>query len=76
MLCVESSENISVLLSREESCAQHFLASIYFWLSSLRFQGLDYVQTEGVVVVAQDAEFYFWVLNEWVVFTIVVAESR
>ena len=33
-------------------------------------------RAEGVVVVAQDVEFYFWVLNEWVVFTIVVAERR
>ena len=42
----------------------------------LVFHGLDYVQTEGVVVVAQDAEFYIWDLNERVVFTVVVGERR
>ena len=59
VLCIDSGANISVLVSREESCAYQFLASIYFWLLSWYFHGLDYVQTKGVVVVVQDAEFYF-----------------
>ena len=67
--------NISVLLSREESCAQQFLALIYFLLLILYFDGLFYVQMEGVVVVAQDANFDFWVFNERMVLTVVVARN-
>ena len=47
-----------------------------FPVVELVFHRLDYMQTEGGVVVAQDAEFSLWLLKGLVVFTVVVGERR